>query len=119
MHLIVVRKKKGTTLNLNVSVPMMLFISAALLGLLAFSYYAGINSHVQQAAFINSNDPDIIQPLQQELNLVVGSIYNDELQEQKALLLQLKSQGQDNINALTMTLAKHQAHLIRLNSVVK
>lgn len=118
MHLIVVRKT-GTPFNLNVSIPIILFISAALLGLLVFSYYAGAHSHVQQANLINSNDPDIIQPLNAELNLVIGSIYNQELQQQQTLLQQLKSQGQDSINALTMTMAKHQAHLIRLDALGK
>jgi murein DD-endopeptidase MepM/ murein hydrolase activator NlpD len=119
MHLIVVGKKNGSTLNLNVSTPAMLFLSAFFVGLFVFSYYAGVKSHARQAIIINSNDPEIIQPLNEAINLVIGSIYNDELQEQKAQLQLLKNQGQDNIDALTMTLAKFQAHLIRLDALGK
>jgi len=119
MHLIVVRKKNATTFNLNISAQLILFISAVFLGLLAFSYYAGVKFHARQLMLSNINDPEIIQPLNDELNLLIGSIYNDELKEQKALLLQLKDQGQNNIDALTMTLAKLQARLIRLDALGK
>ena len=119
MHLIVVRKKNAIPLNLHVSTPLILFFASVFAGLLVFSYYAGVESKVVQTTLVNSNDPDIIQPLNEELNLIIGSIYNDELQEQKVLLQQLQSQGQDNIDALTMTLAKFQAHLIRLDALGK
>ncbi len=119
MHLIVVRKKNASTLNLHVSRLFVVFIAAVFLGLLAFSYYAGVKYQTQQLTFVDTNDPQLIASLNDKLNQVIGSIYDETLQQQKNSLLQLQQQGQDNIDALTLTLAKLQARLIRLDTLGK
>jgi murein DD-endopeptidase MepM/ murein hydrolase activator NlpD len=116
MNIIFVRKN-GTTFNINLS---RLFVILTFLLLVSFpvvSYYIGLTSHINVPTFSELNNPVHIEPVRNKLNKLIGSVYKDEIVNQQKDLDVLKQHNKENINALTVNLAKLQAHIIRLDSL--
>lgn len=117
MNIILVRRKSGATVNLNLSRTFVVILSLMFLSLPALSYYFGVISGDHAPVMADINKPEHIEPIRQELNKIIGSIYKEELAQQQEELNALKLHNQENINALTNSMAKLQAHIIRLDSL--
>ncbi|MDX2503852.1 MAG: M23 family metallopeptidase [Gammaproteobacteria bacterium] len=117
MNLILVRTRNGAALDINLSRPFVIIVSLLFLSIPVVSYYVGVMSNENVPTLADLTSPEHIEPVRNKLNKIIGSIYKDELATQKKELDVLKQHNQENINALTMNLAKLQAHIIRLDSL--
>jgi len=117
MNIILVRKTTGSAININLSRTFVIVFSALLFSIPVVSYYYGVVSNDKIPTFAELNNPEYIEPVRDKLNKIVGSVYRDELAQQQEELDALKQHNQENINALTNSLAKLQAHIIRLDSL--
>jgi len=118
MNVILVRKRSGTTIDLNLSLPIVSISFLIFFSLPAIAYYYGVASvdHTPVMADINTSQP-IRNEIKNHLNRVVGSLYKEELAQQRKELESLKRNNRENITVLTNNLAKLQAHIIRLDSL--
>ncbi len=114
MNIILVRQKSGATVTINLSRFFIVFLGTLFFSSPFIGYYYGLKSFDTLPTI---SQFDQIEPFRNELNKVVGSIYKDELQQQKKELGILKQNNQENINALTYSMANLQAHIIRLDSL--
>ncbi|MCW8930043.1 MAG: M23 family metallopeptidase [Gammaproteobacteria bacterium] len=119
MNIILVRKRSGTTLDLNLSRSFIIIISLILLSIPALTYYLGIISNDHVPSIADLDKPENIEPIRTKLNQIIGSLYKEELAQQQEELDLLKLHNQENINALTNNMANLQAHIIRLDSLGK
>lgn len=117
MNIILVRRKSGTAVDINLSRPFIIVIALLFLSLPVLSYYFGVISSNVTPVMADINKPEHIEPIREELNRIIGSIYKEELAQQQEELDALKQHNQENINALTNNMAKLQAHIIRLDSL--
>lgn len=117
MNIILVRRKSGAAFDINLSRSFIIIISLMFLSLPVLSYYLGVISSDRTPIMADINKPEHIEPIRKELNKIVGSIYKEELAQQQEELNALKLHNQENINALTNSMAKLQAHIIRLDSL--
>ncbi len=117
MNIILVRKKSGAALNINLSRSFIIIVSILFFSIPMVSYYLGVMSTAHVPTLADFNKPENIEPIQNKLNKIIGSVYKDELDVQQKELDALKQHNQENINALTLSLAKLQAHIIRLDSL--
>ncbi len=117
MNIILIRKTSGATLDINISRSFIIVFSLIMLSIPVLSYYLGSISADKPTTLADLNKPEFIDPVRNKLNRIIGSIYKDELQQQQEELDALKQHNQENINALTNTLAKLQAHIIRLDTL--
>lgn len=117
MNIIFVRKRSGTTIDINLSRSFIIIVSLLFLSIPVLSYYLGYitNDHVPSIADLDK--PENIEPIRTKLNQIIGSLYKEELVQQQEELDALKQYNQENINALTNSLARLQAHIIRLDSL--
>ncbi len=119
MNIILVRRKSGAALDINLSRSFIVIFSLLLLGLPVLSYYLGVISSDRTPVMADINKPEHLEPIREELNKIIGSIYKDELARQQEELDALKQHNQENINVLTNNIAKLQAHIFRLDSLGK
>ncbi len=117
MNIILVRKRSGTTLDVNLSRSFIVIISLLFLSIPFVSYYLGMISTDHVPSIADLDKPENIEPIRTKLNQIVGSIYKEELAQQQEELDAIKQHNQENINALTNSMAKLQAHIIRLDSL--
>lgn len=117
MNIILIRKKSGAALDVNISRSFIIVLSLIFLSIPVLSYYLGTISDDKPATLADLNKPEFIDPVKNKLNKIIGSIYKEELAQQQEELDALKQHNQENINALTNTLAKLQAHIIRLDAL--
>ncbi len=117
MNIILIRKKNGATLDVNISRSFVIVVSLIMLGIPVLSYYLGVMSNDKVPTLADLNKPEFIDPVRSKLNNIIGSVYKEELQKQQEELDALKQHNQENINALTNTLANLQAHIIRLDTL--
>jgi len=118
MNVILVRKKSGKTIDFNLSQPLTIIIVVLVFSSLPIiSYYFGVASVDRTPIMADINNPEHIEPIRNELNRLVGSLYKEELAQQRKELEYLKHSNRENIIVLTHNLAKLQAHIIRLDSL--
>lgn len=117
MNIILVRTNSGAAANINLSRSFIIIISLMLLSLPVLSYYLGVISNDKIPDMADISNPEHIEPIREELNKVIGTIYKDKLARQQEELDALKQYNQENINALTNSMAKLQAHIFRLDSL--
>ena len=117
MNIILVRKRSGTTMDINLSRSFIIIVSVLFLSIPVVSYYLGIISNDHIPSIADLDKPENIEPIRTKLNQIIGSIYKEELAKQQAELDSIKQHNQENINALTNSMAKLQAHIIRLDSL--
>lgn len=117
MNIILVRKKSGSAIDISLSRPFVAIVSALFFSIPVVSYFMGAMSNDKVPTFAELNKPEYIEPVRIKLNKIVGSVYKDELAQQQEELDALKQHNQENINALTNSLARLQAHIIRLDSL--
>lgn len=117
MNIILVRKKTGTTLDLNLSRNFIIVASALFFAIPVVTYYLGMMSTDRVPTIAELNQPEYIEPVRNKLNQIIDSTYQGELVRQQEELDALKQHNQENINALTIGLAKLQAHIYRLDSL--
>lgn len=117
MNIILVRKRSGTTLDVNLSRSFIIIVSLLFLSIPVVSYYLGVISNDRVPSIADLDKPEHIEPIRTKLNQIVGSIYKEELAQQQEELDAIKQHNQENINALTNSMAKLQAHIIRLDSL--
>jgi len=119
MNIILVRRKSGVAVDINLSRSFIVILSLLLLGLPVLSYYFGVISSDRTPVMADINKPEHLEPVREELNKIIGSIYKDELTRQQEELDALNQHNQENINVLTNNIAKLQAHIFRLDSLGK
>ncbi len=117
MNIILVRKRSGTTIDLNLSRSFIIIIPLLFLGVPIVSYYLGVVSTDRVPSIADLDKPENIEPIRTKLNLIIGSIYKEEIASQQGELDAIKQHNQENINTLTKTMAKLQAHIIRLDAL--
>ncbi|MCP3848659.1 MAG: M23 family metallopeptidase [Gammaproteobacteria bacterium] len=117
MNIILVRKRSGTTIDLNLSRSFIIIISLLFLSVPIVSYYLGVVSTDRVPSIADLDKPENIEPIRTKLNQIIGSIYKEELASQQDELDAIKQHNQENINTLTKTMAKLQAHIIRLDAL--
>ncbi len=117
MNIILIRKKSGAALDVNISRSFTIVLALILLTIPVLSYYLGMISNDRPVTLADLNKPEFIDPVRNKLNHIIGSVYKEELAQQQKELDALKQHNQENINALTNTLAKLQAHIIRLDAL--
>ncbi|RKZ97662.1 MAG: hypothetical protein DRQ43_02625, partial [Gammaproteobacteria bacterium] len=119
MNIILVRRKSGAAVDINLSRSFIVILSLLLLALPVLSFYFGVISSDRTPVMADINKPEHLEPIREELNKIIGSIYKDELARQQEELDALKQHNQENINVLTNNIAKLQAHIFRLDSLGK
>ncbi len=119
MNIILVRRKSGAAVDINLSRSFIVILSLLLLALPVLSYYFGVISSDRTPVMSDINNPEHFESVREELNKIIGSIYKDELARQQEELDALKQHNQENINVLTNNIAKLQAHIFRLDSLGK
>jgi len=117
MNIILIRRKSGTAVDINLSRPFIIVLFLLMFSLPFFSYYRGMIDGDRSAILADINKPEHIEPIRAELNRIIGSIYKEELAQQQEELDALKQYNQENINVLTNSMAKLQAHIFRLDSL--
>ncbi len=117
MNILLIRKKSGAALDVNISRSFTIVLALILLTIPVLSYYLGVISNDRPATLADLNKPEFIDPVRNKLNTIIGSVYKEELAQQQEELDALKQNNQENINALTNTLANLQAHIIRLDAL--
>ncbi len=117
MNIILVRKRSGATFDINLSRSFIIMISLLFLSIPIITYYLGFIANDRVPSIADLDKPENIEPIRTKLNQIVGSIYREELARQQEELDSLKQHNQENINALTNSLAKLQAHIIRLDAL--
>lgn len=117
MNIILVRRRSGAALDINLSRSFIVAISLLFLSIPLISYYLGVVSNDRVPSIADLDKPENIEPIRTKLNQIIGSIYKQELVQQQEELNALKQHNQENINALTNSLAKLQAHIIRLDAL--
>lgn len=117
MNIILVRKRSGATFDINLSRTFIIIISLIFLSIPVLSYYLGIVSNDHVPSIADLDKPENIEPIRTKLNQIIGSIYQAEIAQQQVELDAIKLHNQENINALTNSMAKLQAHIIRLDSL--
>jgi murein DD-endopeptidase MepM/ murein hydrolase activator NlpD len=117
MNIILVRKKTGSTIDFNVSRSFIIILFSLLFVVPVISYYLGVISNDKVPTITELNQPKYIEPVRNKLTQIVGTEYREEIAKQQQELDELKQHNQENINALTINLAKLQAHIIRLDSL--
>lgn len=117
MNIILVRRRSGAALDINLSRSFIIVISLFFLSIPLISYYLGVVSNDRVPSIADLDKPENIEPIRTKLNQIIGSIYKEELVQQQEELNALKQHNQENINALTNSLAKLQAHIIRLDAL--
>ena len=117
MNIILVTKKNGATINFSLLHPFSLFIVFIIFSLPLITYFYGISHGKDEAVIIDFSHKQKIGPIRNELQKIVGSIYKEELLQQRNELNNLQQYNQKNISVLTNNLAKLQAHIIRLDAL--
>ena len=117
MNIILVRKRSGATFDINLSRSFIIIISLLFLCIPVTTYYLGFIANDRVPSIADLDKPENIEPIRTKLNQIIGSMYKEELIQQQEELDSLKQHNQENINALTNSLAKLQAHIIRLDSL--
>ncbi len=117
MNIILVRKRSGATFDINLSRSFIIILSLLMLSVPVITYYLGIISNDRVPSIADLDKPEHIEPIRTKLNQIIGSIYQEELAQQQEELDAIKLHNQENINALTNSMAKLQAHIIRLDSL--
>ena len=117
MNIILVRKKTGRALDINLSRSFIFIAAVLFFSVPVVSYYMGVLANERAPTYAELNQPEHIEPVRNKLNKIINSEYKDELTGQKKDLEALKQHNQENINALTISLAKLQAHIIRLDAL--
>ena len=117
MNIILVRKTTGASIDISLSRSFIIITSLILFSIPAISYYIGVMSNDYVPTIADLNKPEYIEPARKKLNQIIDSTYKGELERQQEELDALKQHNQENINALTLGLAKLQAHIYRLDSL--
>lgn len=117
MNIILVRKRSGATFDINLSRSFTVIFFLLLLSIPVLTYYLGLISNDRAPSIADLDKPEHIEPIRTKLNQIIGSIYQEELVHQQEELDAIKLHNQENINALTNSMAKLQAHIIRLDSL--
>ncbi|WP_281401106.1 M23 family metallopeptidase [sulfur-oxidizing endosymbiont of Gigantopelta aegis] len=119
MNIIFVRKRSGATIDIDMSRSFIVVTFLLLLSIPVVSYYLGVISNDHVPSIADLDKPENVEPIRAKLNQIIGSLYKEELARQQEELDSLKQHNQENINALTNSLARLQAHIIRLDALGK
>ncbi len=116
MNIILIRKKTAIPFNINLSRSFLIFISLLFLCIPLVSYYLGYIAHAENL-MSETKTSEELQLTQEKLNLLLSTIYKDELALQKKDVYEIKQYNREIVQSLMMRIAKLQAHVIRLDSL--
>ncbi|MCK5665894.1 MAG: M23 family metallopeptidase [Thiotrichaceae bacterium] len=120
INIILIRKKSGKSIHLNLSRTLVISLSTLFLCLPVLGYYYVSENHHKVFFNVSSGDENMqsseneIQ-LHNEVNKVMQLTYKNELTEQQKELNELTQYNQDMVRSLILDIAKLQAHITRLD----
>ncbi|MCU7833654.1 MAG: M23 family metallopeptidase [gamma proteobacterium symbiont of Taylorina sp.] len=118
INIILIRKKTGRSINLNLSRSLMFLIFLSFLSVPALAVYFA------DSFTIGSKQNQTIVKLEKrtespqiKVNQVMGKVYKDELKAQQVEIDELKQYNQEMVQSLMLDLGRLQAHIIRLDAL--
>ena len=128
INIILIRKKSGKSINLNLSRSLVISLLVLFLSLPASITYMASDLSYQKllaSSFVDTPDNSSsssktnknFKLSHEEVNEIVEQAYHGELTAQQKQLDKIKHYNQEMVESLMMDLAKLQAHIIRLDAL--